>query len=40
VNARHYNCGTGRFNKTLYFDGGKLVTIKVGDYGNGPQKCQ
>ena len=40
VEAWHYNCGTGRFNKTLYFDGGKLVTIKVGDYGNGPQKCQ
>ena len=40
VEAWHYNCGEGRFNKTLYFDGGKLAVIKASSsYGNGPQKC-
>jgi uncharacterized protein DUF2845 len=39
VEAWHYNCGSGRLNKSLYFDGGKLAAIKVGDYGRGPQRC-
>jgi uncharacterized protein DUF2845 len=40
LEAWHYNCGPGRFNKTLYFGGGKLLGIKVGDtYGSGQQKC-
>jgi uncharacterized protein DUF2845 len=40
LEAWHYNCGSGRFNKTLYFAGGKLVGIKVGDtYGSGQQRC-
>ncbi len=40
VEAWHYNCGEGRFNQTLYFDGGKLALIKSGSSrGSGPQKC-
>ena len=29
VEAWHYNCGEGRFNQILYFDGGKLAVIKA-----------
>jgi hypothetical protein len=40
VEVWHYNCGEGRFNKSLYFDGGTLVTIKTStSYGTGAQKC-
>jgi hypothetical protein len=40
VEAWHYNCGEGRFNKTLYFDGGNLAVIKSSSSrGSGPQKC-
>jgi Protein of unknown function (DUF2845) len=36
----YYNCGQYRFNKSLYFDGGKLVTIKDSSaYGSGPERC-
>jgi hypothetical protein len=40
VEVWHYNYGEGRFNKSLYFDGGTLVTIKTStSYGTGAQKC-
>lgn len=40
VEAWHYNCGEGRFNQTLYFDGGKLALIKASSSrGSGPRKC-
>ena len=39
VEAWHYNCGSGRLNKTLYFEAGKLAAIKIGEYGSGPQRC-
>jgi hypothetical protein len=40
VEAWHYNCGEGRFNKTLYFDGGTVVLIKMNNSrGNGPERC-
>ena len=40
VEAWHYNCGEGRFNKTLYFEGGTLALIKASNsYGSGPQRC-
>jgi len=40
VEAWHYNCGEGRFNKTLYFNGGKLAVIEASSSrGSGPQKC-
>ena len=40
VETWHYNCGEGRFNQILYFDGGKLAVIKASSSrGSGPQKC-
>ncbi|MDH3442714.1 MAG: DUF2845 domain-containing protein [Deltaproteobacteria bacterium] len=40
VEAWRYNCGEGRFNKTLYFSGGKLAVIESSSSrGSGPQKC-
>ncbi len=40
VEVWHYNCGEGRFNKSLYFDGETLAMIQDSKtYGNGPQKC-
>ena len=40
VEAWYYNCGEGRFNKTLYFDGGVLALIKASNsYRSGPQRC-
>jgi hypothetical protein len=40
VEVWHYNCGEGRFNKSVYFDGDKLVTIKASTTrGSGPAKC-
>lgn len=40
VEVWYYNCGQYRFNKSLYFDGGKLVTIKDSSaYGSGPERC-
>jgi hypothetical protein len=39
VEAWHYNCGAGRFNRTLYFEAGKLAAITTGNYGTGTQKC-
>jgi hypothetical protein len=40
VEAWHYNCGEGRFNKSLYFDGGALALIKASiSYGSGTPRC-
>ncbi len=40
VEAWHYNCGEGRFNKTLYFDGGTLSIIQMSNSrGSGPERC-
>jgi hypothetical protein len=40
VEVWQYNCGAGRFNKSLYFDGGKLAKIEDGKtYGSGPERC-
>jgi hypothetical protein len=41
VDAWYYNCGEGRFNKTLYFKAGVLASImSSGIYGTGPAKCE
>jgi hypothetical protein len=41
IETWYYNCGDGRFNRTLKFKGSKLVEIKSsGTYGSGPQKCE
>jgi hypothetical protein len=41
VDAWYYNCGEGRFNKTLYFRAGVLAGIvSSGTYGTGPAKCE
>lgn len=40
VEVWHYNCGQGRFNKALYFDGEKLAKIESSKtYGSGPERC-
>ncbi|MBI4525076.1 MAG: DUF2845 domain-containing protein [Deltaproteobacteria bacterium] len=40
VEVWHYNCGEGRFNKSLFFEGGTLALVKnTGNYGNGPERC-
>lgn len=40
VEVWHYNCGEGRFNKSLFSDGGTLALVTVtGQYGTGPEKC-
>lgn len=40
VEVWHYNCGEGRFNRTLYFDGTALARIEnTKSYGSGPEKC-
>jgi hypothetical protein len=41
VDSWYYNCGEGRFNKTLYFKAGVLASItSSGIYGTGPAKCE
>ena len=40
VEVWHYNCGEGRFNKSLFFDGSTLALIThTGQYGSGPERC-
>ena len=40
VDVWHYNCGAGRFNRTLYFDGERLAKIETSTtYGSGPERC-
>jgi hypothetical protein len=40
VEVWQYNCGTGKMNRTLYFDADKLARIEYGkSYGSGPEKC-
>ena len=39
VEKWYYNCGEGRFNKTLVFVSGILQSIQDGDRGTGPNKC-
>jgi hypothetical protein len=40
VEVWHYNCGDGRFNRTLYFDGERLTKIETRNaYGRGPERC-
>jgi hypothetical protein len=39
VEKFYYNCGQGRFIKILVFRGGRLVSIKEGERGSGPQRC-
>ena len=39
VEKWYYNCGEGRFNKTLVFVGGILRSIDDGERGTGPNKC-
>jgi|SRR6266850_1288706 uncharacterized protein DUF2845 len=40
VDVWHYNCGAGRFNRSLYFDGAKLAKIETSKtYGSGPERC-
>ncbi|MGH7766551.1 MAG: DUF2845 domain-containing protein [Candidatus Binatia bacterium] len=40
VEVWQYNCGTGRFNKTLYFDADRLAKIDNSKtYGTGAEKC-
>jgi hypothetical protein len=40
VEIWHYNCGAGRFNKSLYFEDGALVLVKdTTTYGSGPVRC-
>ena len=34
-----YNCGAGRFIKTLTFEDGVVTSVQDGDYGSGPNKC-
>lgn len=38
--ALYYNCGEGRFMKTLIFDGSTLVRIESSGYGSGSPKCE
>ena len=41
IETWYYNCGDGRFNRTLKFKGSKLVEIKSsGTYGSGPPRCE
>jgi hypothetical protein len=41
IETWYYNCGEGRFNRTLKFKGSKLVEIKSpGTYGSGPPRCE
>jgi hypothetical protein len=40
VEVWQYNCGTGRFNKILYFDADRLAKIDdTKSYGSGQEKC-
>ena len=40
VEVWHYNCGEGRFNKSLFFDGSTLALVThTGQYGSGPERC-
>ena len=40
VEVWHYNCGKGRFNRILYFDGERLAKIENSKtYGSGPERC-
>lgn len=34
-----YNCGSGHFNTYLTFQGGKLISIIIGEYGSGKSYC-
>ncbi|MGH7831923.1 MAG: DUF2845 domain-containing protein [Candidatus Binatia bacterium] len=39
VDVWYYNCGAGRFNRTLYFDGATLAKIETSKtYGSGPER--
>ncbi len=41
VDVWYYNCGEGRFNRTLYFRAGVLDRIvPSGIYGTGPVNCE
>lgn len=35
-----YNCGEKQFSKILTIKGGKIISIKDGDWGSGPVRCQ
>jgi len=35
----YYNCGEGRFIRILKFVGSRLIRIKSGGYGSGPERC-
>jgi hypothetical protein len=39
VEKLYYNCGQGRFIKILVFRGARLVAVKNGERGSGPQRC-
>jgi len=39
VEKLYYNCGQGRFIKILVFRGARLIAVKNGERGSGPQRC-
>jgi hypothetical protein len=41
VEVWHYNCGEGRFNRSLFFDGTALALVRDGSSrGSGPERCR
>lgn len=41
VEVWHYNCGEGRFNRSLFFDGSALALVRDSSrYGSGPERCK
>ena len=41
VEVWHYNCGEGRFNRSLFFDGSALALVRdSSSYGSGPERCK